>query len=214
MKALFSGLALSIGCALHGDGGPRINAQTLSVRLPQASAEFIVTQPIDRAAIADGWIYLLRYVHHEPENAISFSLTLTKCDGGRQYRIMLHEGLTMPYSEFDKMPETRKLALASASQYVRSDLAQSIYETWVKALLRTRYGDDISNSTGEKYFYLSSYSHETGYMAGISPEQIPGTTTGKIGRLGLLMRDFARENDADRRDEIAKTIAAACASAF
>lgn len=208
LSPILSLIAYSISCAAD----PTVDVGTLSVIVPETRDEFVATNPLDVASVERGWQYALRYVHHEPETELSFGLLMVKGSGTDQFRLALHNGddRKFTFREFDEMEQEQKLQVASATKSVDVEFAQVLYGAWVRALLRACHGDAGTAVIEGQYYYLSSFSLETGYMCATASNCRKGTTPGRIAEIGKLLRRYVQERDESRSKELERKIRSLC----
>lgn len=182
-----------------------VDVDKYRVRLQRSKSEFVPCSPhvIDRKSIERGWRYVLRYMHNDPaEGGLSFSLMLVRTQKTGQFVLALEQAKDLTIDQFDKADDEEKIRLATVTKVIDQAFAQSLYESWIDALLRARFPDDSFGSTGPEYYYLSAFSFDTGYMCAIASSYQSGKTTGMIRETGLLLKNYLEEPNPEKIKQI------------
>jgi hypothetical protein len=177
------------------------------IKLPRAGTEFVPSAPtkLDARSIERGWRYALRYVHDEPKDGLSFALFVTRQKSG-PFILALHQAKEVTLEVFDSADDQEKLRIASATKVIDQTFAQELYVGWVNALFRARFDSHGGIHTGGDYYYISAFSLDTGFMHGKSTSFKSTETTGKIRDIGVLLKEYVEQADADKSKRIENRI--------
>jgi hypothetical protein len=173
--------------------------------VPNNTRDFIIRVPLDDESGEHGWRYAIRYVHHEPEAELSFSVTLVRSSEDRLFYLALYENMSAD-TDFTKMDDLEKLKTAGSKKSVDIPLAQEIYKKIIGFLLNTRYGHAYKSDGNPQYFYISAFSLETGYMCATTSDYKGSKKSKHVGDLGKLVRKYIINTDAKEEDKIKKKI--------
>lgn len=178
--------------------------------------EFVVTVPYasDWIAIQQESKYALRYVQHLGRLSFGLVMVVKPGTGGKDIQLALFENLRPPDMDvetFEKLEWPEKIKIASKIKAVEMRFAQVLYDTWVRVLMRSRYGNGGRSSTGSELYYLSSYSITTGFMCASNTEQRPGKTTGRIVEISNLLRQYLLTNEESKSEDLEAQIRTLCA---
>lgn len=187
--------------------------RTLSAGVPLVRDEFVVCQPLDSVSVQQGWRYALRYVQNDTKDNLSFGLVLMRTTGSPEFRLALYDGKAMKpsFREFDEMGVDQKLKVSVAATVIDVEFAQVLYATWVRVLLGARHGNGDYQSTGSRYFYVSTYSLETQHMCAMATDFSRGKSSGDVVEIGALLRRYLQSDDAVTRKRLEEEIRVLCA---
>lgn len=192
-------------CLSLNSADMKCDARVFSINIPENIDRFSVTPPMFVQSLDNGWKYIFLYVHSDPQQANYFAVALTRDIKNCTFYLEIYENLSSNIS-FDKMTDAEKREVASAVKLIDLDFAQAVYEKAINVLLNTCYGNTGGTSTSSRYFYLSSFSLETGYMSAIAQNYKKGELTGKIVELGGLLREYTLDKDKKNEPQIKRKI--------